>query len=371
MSFFIVNNIITPYRVALFNEMHHQNPDAHFVFLRENESCRSWDIEGEKKEIKFEYSVLNSLLIRKAKALTSDFFLNHGISKTFRKASAILVFGYNYPGYWQILFYAKWNRIPLIVFCESTLSDDRRTSRLKAWLRAFFFSQCRMILVPGQSSKLFVESVVGDKRVVTAPNSVSDAVFNASFSGQAKELSKEKAHPVKTFLYVGRLSEEKGVDVLIQAFLMGVEGARLVLVGSGPLDSKLKSFAEGDERILFRGYLQKEALPELYHHSHCLVVPSRSEPWGLVINEAMQCGCPVISSHHVGAALDLVNEETGWIFSAGDSSDLWRVLKRSAKQTEEERLNMKEAVLHKIAEYTPKEQASKFNFAFEECVKEV
>src|SRR5207237_833514 len=132
-------------------------------------------------------------------------------------------------------------------------------------------------------------------------------------------------------LFVARLSAVKAPQDLLDAFLDLRQnwnaGAPpyLLFVGDGPLrpelEARAKKLANGDVRFL--GFCNQSELPALYDLCDVFVLPSHFEPWGLVVNEAMNAGKPVIVSDQVGAAPDLVKSgQNGFIFRAGDTKDL-------------------------------------------------
>jgi glycosyltransferase involved in cell wall biosynthesis len=124
-----------------------------------------------------------------------------------------------------------------------------------------------------------------------------------------------KAHGLPDFnvLFVGRLSPEKGfpvaVEVVSELETQGFE-VGLLVVGDGPLRREYEKLVS-DRRLrhaVFLGFVQQAELPFYYGQVDVLIVPSVSEPWGLVVNEAMACGVPVLCSPAVGAGYDLVND---------------------------------------------------------------
>jgi glycosyltransferase involved in cell wall biosynthesis len=109
--------------------------------------------------------------------------------------------------------------------------------------------------------------------------------------------------------------------------------AYLVFAGSGSLrpflESEAKSLGIAD-RVRFLGFVNQSGLPETYRASDILVLPSEYEPFGLVVNEAMLCRCPVIVSDRVGARFDLVREgKTGYVFPCGDTGALGALLRHA------------------------------------------
>jgi glycosyltransferase involved in cell wall biosynthesis len=115
------------------------------------------------------------------------------------------------------------------------------------------------------------------------------------------------------FLYVGQLIPRKGVDVLLRAFAhAGLSRASLLVVGTGPEENALRSLSLelGLRNVTFLGFHQPHELWQVYALADALVLPSRKEVWGLVVNEAVAGGLYVICSDRVGAARDVICR--GW-----------------------------------------------------------
>jgi glycosyltransferase involved in cell wall biosynthesis len=145
------------------------------------------------------------------------------------------------------------------------------------------------------------------------------------------------------FVFVGRPAPEKGLDVLIRAWRgarLSARTAALVLVGAGPHGrSALREGAAGrrDDGVIWLESVPPVELRNLYAASDVLVVPSIPtrtfrEPWGLVVNEAMNRALPVIATDAVGAAAGglVRDQETGLVVSAGDSAALTAAIRRLA-----------------------------------------
>jgi glycosyltransferase involved in cell wall biosynthesis len=137
------------------------------------------------------------------------------------------------------------------------------------------------------------------------------------------------------FLFCGQMIERKGIDVLLLAFEQLIAegiGARLLLVGR---EAELNRFlggihADARARIEYCGF-QTEALPQYFAQGDVFVLPSRYDGWGVVINQALAAGMPIISTHSVGAALDLVTDgKNGILVGAGSVSELHAAMARLA-----------------------------------------
>jgi glycosyltransferase involved in cell wall biosynthesis len=131
----------------------------------------------------------------------------------------------------------------------------------------------------------------------------------------------------RQFLFVGRVSHEKGIQVLADAdreYRSSIANPwSLIIVGTGPLMDILR----GIEGVDIRGFVQPESLPHLLYEASCLVAPSIVEPWGVQISEGVTAGLPIISTTACGSAVHLVrNGFNGYLVSPRDPSDLVRAM---------------------------------------------
>ncbi len=137
------------------------------------------------------------------------------------------------------------------------------------------------------------------------------------------------------FLYCGQLIDRKGVDLLLAGFIALAEErpeVELDLVGTGPMEQELKRRAAAlEKRVRFHGFQPVELLPTYFADADIFVLPSRHDGWGVVVNQAIAAGLPVICSDAVGAADDLVEVDgNGLIVPAGDAASLAKAMARLA-----------------------------------------
>jgi len=137
-----------------------------------------------------------------------------------------------------------------------------------------------------------------------------------------------------TILYCGQLIHRKGLDTLLLAFQSlhsQHDNLKLLLVGTGPDEEKLKSMLSETEReaVEFTGFQSVDALPGLFASSDIFVLPSRHDGWGVVVNQALAAGLPIICSDQVGAGYDLIEQGiNGYQFPVEDWETLARDLKK-------------------------------------------
>ena len=252
------------------------------------------------------------------------------------------------PGYYNVpalsaAVWAKIHRKQSVLMCESTQSD-----RTRVWCK----EALKRILV----RRLFDKAIAGGKRQIQyllqlgfTPEALAfgyDVVDNDFYSRTASKArsssTREKLGlPEKYFLFAGRLAAEKNLAALLRSFAeyRATGGAwSLVLAGDGPLREELRLLAERSGiglRVHFAGLKSSEELTVLYAFASCFVLPSVSEPWGLVVNEAMACGLPVIVSNRCGCVDDLVQHgANGFIFDPGRDDELTARLHRIAALSE-------------------------------------
>lgn len=179
------------------------------------------------------------------------------------------------------------------------------------------------------------KAIVGRMSAVLPSGKPHDQLFQAmGFKGKRfitgsvgifdKQPRKEKmTHSPLRYLYVGRLVEVKNVSVLIDVF--NKNGKPLTIVGGGILEDELKKKAK--DNIVFTGFIDNAKLGSVYQKHDVFILPSTYEPWGLVVEEALYWGLPVIVSDRVGSSEDMVKDlNTGLIFKNNDCEDLQRCI---------------------------------------------
>ena len=296
-------------------------------------------------------------LFRRIGALARDLF-KHPVD-------LVVMPGYDRAEYWTMLLVCILLRRKRAVFCDSTTADRPKTA-WREWAKRWFFGWCNGFFCYGIRSKEYLMSYgVSESKIAlrcqaaALPRSYSAAKvmshYESSWKGRADE---------PHFLYVGRLSVEKGLNDLLQAFCAvhkAYPKARLDLVGSGPLAEQLKSRVGAlglKDAISFLGTKSLDDISELFLKCTALVLPSHSEPWGLVVNEALSYGCPVVVSSACGCVPDLALDGlTGYSFEVGNTDALIKALV-SVMQFSLNRKAVARNCLAVIANFTPERSAT-------------
>lgn len=230
-----------------------------------------------------------------------------------------------------------------LLWSETTQWDHKRVPVLER-LKKLIVGEFNGALVAGGPHAEYMKRLgLEQESIQIVGNCVDNDFFSrevAKVRGTPKENS-TKGRPY--FLYVGRFIPEKNLPFLVRSYARyreaaGNDAIDLVLVGSGPEEAPLRSLVEGAKvsGMAFVGTRQVEELPKFYASACCFVLPSACEPWGLVVNEAMASGLPVLASKACGCAQDLVVPgKTGYVFSPDAESELAELMQRIATHHQE------------------------------------
>ena len=166
------------------------------------------------------------------------------------------------------------------------------------------------------------------------------------------------------FIFIGRFAHEKNIFSLLNSFLevskINNEWG-LLLLGDGPLKKDIVTFISENklgDRILLPGFIQQDKIVKYLITSDVLILPSYSEPWGLVVNEAMLCSMPIIISNRCGCEPELVKEGVnGFSFNPYDTHKLQLLMQGFIKNKYDIKLMGKES-LKIVKQHSPEKIAS-------------
>jgi glycosyltransferase involved in cell wall biosynthesis len=199
-----------------------------------------------------------------------------------------------------------------------------RPKGLKGLLRRVFlkwvYSYIDLAFYVGEHNKnYFIENGLDSDQLVLASHAVDNNRFvNSTISNEEIKQFRASLGFVETdfvILFAGKLEPRKNPFYLKEIWEhIPSTNIKLLIVGNGPLENELKSLCKGDNRICFLDFQNQTQMPKLYQSCNALILPSVSETWGLVMNEAMASGIPVLASENCGGAIDLIYENCGFIF---------------------------------------------------------
>ena len=289
---------------------------------------------------------------------------------------AFIVSGWHLKSYWQAVRACRRAGIPVLVRGDSQLRTPR--SWWKRWAKEIVYRglvrQFDGFLIVGQRNREYLTHYgVHENKLFFAPHFVDNEWFNQkaeTLKNQKPEIRKTWGADDETFvaLFVGKFQAIKRPGDLLHALALLKVSADLpvgqdarqrvpttlaVFVGAGELENELRATATRlAVRAHFAGFKNQSELPACYAAADVVVLPSKSETWGLVVNEAMACGTPVIVSDAVGCAPDLIKEgKTGFVFPVGNVAELAARLELVA-QSRHLREAQKKSLAEKMTTYS-------------------
>jgi len=268
---------------------------------------------------------------------------NPGLSKLIREGhyDAVLCFvGYVRATFWIACRAAKSSNTAFLFGTDTnTLAprDGRRwKSTVKRILWPRLFRLADQVIVPSSGARdLMLSLGLPAEGVTLTPYSVDNDWWmrqSAAVDRSAVRASWGAPTSDAVVLFCAKLQPWKRPGDLLRAFAeANLSDALLVIAGEGPLRSELRSQAAAlgiASRVRFLGFVNQSELPAVYTSADLMVLPSEYEPFAVVVNEAMCCGCPVAASDHVGAARDLVAPvRKEFVFRCGDVAALAALLR--------------------------------------------
>ena len=304
----ILSNIPAPYRTALFSYMQSGESQYRYqvLYTSHTEADRAWKVSEE--ELKDTYFLSSKILRVKGGDVggtaTRYIHIPYGLTKMLNRLKPQVIIGgeYNLSAV-RTLLWAKRHGVPYINMTDGTLRSEAYIGRVQKLTRKLIIGKADAYLASGTRAKeKLLHWGAPEEKIAVALLTVDVTPF-VKLTRQPQE---------NTILYVGRISREKGLDLLVEA-LAAMEhlNARLRVVGNDVDGQQAEIQALADRlgvssRIDWLGYREGEALLSEYSGATVLAVPSRSDCFGLILVEAGCAGLPVAASVYADGACDVV-----------------------------------------------------------------
>lgn len=263
----------------------------------------------------FQYALKEENILKKISLLKS-------LKNLYResvKSDYVTLGGWDDLYFWFLRFVVPKRKLRLIV--ESSIYEFNDSKALTP-LKKFFIKGISECIVSGQPHAQLVKYLGFNGKIKI---SKGVGVLDFDYAPQVKV----RPNKVINFLYVGRVSEDKGTDLLLDFFVKN-ENFHLNIVGSIE-DEKYLDIISTRQNITYHGYKNRHELKNIYSLNDVFVLASKIEPWGLVVEEALYHGLPIIVSSKVGCNEDFVKAyNTGDIFVADDLVDLTKKMEKIA-----------------------------------------
>jgi glycosyltransferase involved in cell wall biosynthesis len=291
-----VTNIPSFYKVSLYNELNKYN-DVSVIFLNSDRIKREKDFfnyENVFKNITFPSLNLVTFLVFIFK--NRDFY------------DEVILGGWDRLYYWVTIF-IPFKKISLAL--ESSIYEINKNSIIKNWIKKVFLLRISRVYASGTPHKELLTFLNYHKDIL-----ITNGVGLINYPNKILSNS-DKRVPIK-FLFVGRIEKVKGIELLVEVF-ENIEDCCLSICGNG----SMLDYINNRKNVNYLGYINNIDLEAVYKEHDVFILPSNLEPWGLVVEEALANGLPVIVSDKVGCAIDLIsNNDLGLIFQANNLCSL-------------------------------------------------
>jgi glycosyltransferase involved in cell wall biosynthesis len=360
----LIHTQFGPYHVARAKALQKiYSGSVSLIQLASQELQREWILDGEIPEI---FTVAKGTL----ESLTPKTLANKLVEHlTNINPSVVIIAGYSHLAMRAATKWARQNGVKTVLLSDSQHLDQPRNiikESLKGlWIRNNFDAA----FVAGASAASYLSNLGFPRDLIWRCYDVVDNQYfarNAAIVKKSQDQIRQQLNlPKRFFLYVGRLSPEKNLLRLLEAYHLYQQQKdqnnwSLVMVGSGSQMAKLKDKVTqlGLRNVIWVGFKQISDLPTYYALASALILPSISEPWGLVVNEAMACRLPILISDRCGCLLDLVFPGiNGYIFNPLKVASINAGLQYLSSQSNEKLKKMAHASGKIIANYTPESWA--------------
>lgn len=302
-DYVFITNIPSFYKVNLFNNLA-KYCRVKVIFISRTSEIRDSDFYDYDHKFDSEY------------ISDKDFERRNPLMTLLGVYSAIKKYSFNklvFPG-WEIkelfLLAILNGRNKNAVVIESSINESITYGY--AWLlKKFYMGRMGTAFPAGKLQEAILDKMAFDGDVIVT--------HGVGIPNYIKTVKKKPSNNTSlNYLYIGRLSPEKNISALIEVFRQRREN--LTIVGSGPDEKLLKEMAGSN--IKFLGYVDNKKLEKIYQAADVFILPSKSEPWGLVIDEALSFGLPIIVSNKVGCIDDLACHGNGLIFDVDNQQSL-------------------------------------------------
>lgn len=249
------------------------------------------------------------------------------------KPDAILVYGWCFQSHLKIMRHFS-GKVPIWFRGDSTMLDEPKGISIKKLARrivlSYVFSKVdKAFYVGTENLKYYIAHGLKKERLVYAPHAIENSRFNNEVNSKRELTEKKKLElGIKdtdiVFLFVGKIDENKRPELLLESFQkINNKNSHLIFAGDGYKKQFLEKKYEKIKNIHFIGFQNQTEMPIVYNVCDVYFLVSKSETWGLALNEAMASGLAVVASSSCGGAFDLIEDDfNGWVLKKCDTNEI-------------------------------------------------
>jgi len=340
----LITNIPAPYRTPVFAKIAEiLGNDFLAIFAARTEPNRSWKIE----DLHFNHLFLQENIIAKSDGFN---FIHNNID-VFKQLSSfnpdvVITTGFN-PTHLYGWIYAKLHGLKHISMIDGTKSTEANLSLLHKVIRKIVYFTSHAFIAPSESTKqLFRSYEISESKIFKSPLAINNVLF------QNKKTFDERPYDL---MFSGQFTERKLPFLFAEIaknVAKDIKNIKVLILGDGPLKESFLGYLDQHKiNYTYAGFIKQEELPLYYSKSKLFLFTTRWDPWGVVANEALASGTPVIVAPYAGVANDLIVENhNGHIVDT--KSDLWIKKTLDILQNSQEWARLSNNSVQSIQDYT-------------------
>jgi len=369
----ILTNMIPPYRRPVLACLSKRYAHLRVLVSTPLEPNRSWGLNWEGLDVVLQKTITVRGKWRHPKGFEEPLFIHVPIDTVAQlkrfKADVILSAEMGSRTLMSLLYRKLRHTSKLIVWAEISESSEQGRGRLRGIFRSILARHADAFIVYGDSGARYVKRLnVPESKIFIVPYSTDVSRFAQNSLRRGEEQARR-------FLYVGQLIDRKGllpfIGVLSQWAAAHSDCAiELLLAGDGPLRAELKAICgPANLKIKLLGDIRYEEAPRIYAESGVFIFPTLADTWGLVVNEALASGLPVLGSVYSQAVETLVTDgQNGWTFRPDDAEQTYDAIDRCMNTGVEALDEMRESARASAVKQTPEYVASLIDEAVMACM---
>jgi glycosyltransferase involved in cell wall biosynthesis len=353
----LLTNFIAPYRLPLFHRLAERVAALRIFVSTPMEANRSWPAQWEGLDVRVQRTLTIPRTWRHPQGFRERIYthvpLDTPLALARWRPDVVISGEFGARTLGAAAYTALRRSCPLVIW--ATLSDHTEVgrSRVQQTVRRRLLRRAAAVVTNGSAGARYLRRMgAPESRIYRMPQTIDVAAFRG--------VARAGAPDPRRLLYVGQLAERKGLEPFVRtlaAWLNARPGERCELrIAGGEPDAELLAAAAAAPNlsVVPLGAVPYDRLPAVYAEAGVLVFPTLADEWGLVVNEALAAGVPVLGSAYSQAVEDLVEDGvTGWVFRPDDSADARRALDRALTSAPETLQRMSAAARARGAELTP------------------
>jgi glycosyltransferase involved in cell wall biosynthesis len=354
----LLTNVIPPYHKPVLDRLARRYPNLRVLLSVPMESNRNWRLEWEGLDVVVQKTVTLNKRWRHPKGFSESLYVHLPIDTLaqLRRFRADVVISWE-MGVRTILacIYRQLHRdTKLIVWAEIAESTEHGRGAIRNGIRKLLHYGVDGFLVTGESGARYLRSLgVAERKIFKIAYTTDIAPFLLTPLVRTLESAWK-------LLYVGQLIERKGLLQFLSVLSRWADARpdrniEWILAGEGPLGEKLAQFAmPANVQLRLLGNVTYEDLPSVYARAGIFVLPTLADTWGVVVNEAMAAGLPVLGSVYGQAVSELVRDGiNGWIFRPDIGDEMFQALDKSLTASPGDLNQMRSSARATAARLTP------------------